>query len=273
MVLGLGAAVLAAVCYGIASVVQAVGVRRAMDLPAAVPLLTRLLAGRWYGAGLALDALGFVASLAALRRLPLFLVQTTVAASVGVTALLAAGFLGARLTRAQVVALVALAIGLVALGTSAPAGSSHGLPDSGGWLLLGGLAPLVLVTFAAARRRARWCFPVLAVAAGLGFAGVAISARALVVPHPLWRVLAGPPLWSIAGYGVQSTFGYASALAKGSVTTATALALVVETVVPGAVGLAFLGDRFRSGFGLVALAGFVLALGGCLRLAGSAQPV
>jgi hypothetical protein len=273
MVLGLGAAVLAAVCYGVASVVQAVGVRRAMGVPAAASVLTRLLAGRWYVVGLALDGLGFLASLAALRTLPLFLVQTTVAASVGVTALLAAAFLGVRLTRAQVVALVALAIGLVALGTSAPAGASRGLPVSGELFLLGGLPPLVLVTFAAARRRAGWCFPVLAVAAGLGFAGVAISARVLVLPRPLWRVLAEPPLWSLAGYGVQSTVGYASALAKGSVTAATALALAVETTVPGAVGLAVLGDRFRSGFGLVALAGFLLALGGCLRLAGAAQPV
>jgi hypothetical protein len=272
MVLGLGAAVLAACCYGVASVVQAVGVRRALGVPRAAPLLTRLLAGRWYGAGLALDALGFLASLAALRVLPLFLVQTTVASSVGITALLAAAFLGARLTRARVVALVALVTGLVALGTSAPAGTSRGLPGSGGLLLLGGVVPLVLVTFAAMHRRAGWCFPALAVASGLGFAGVAISARVLVLPDPLWRALAEAPLWALAGYGVQSTVGYASALAKGSVTTATALALLAETVVPGAVGLAFLGDRVRSGFGVVALAGFVLALGGCLRLAGSAPP-
>jgi hypothetical protein len=130
----------------------------------------------------------------------------------------------------------------------------------------------VLVTFAAARRKAAWCFPALAVAAGLGFAGVAISARVLVLPHPPWRALAEPALWSLVGYGVQSTVGYATALAKGSVTVATALAIAVETVVPGAIGLAFLGDRLRSGSSPVALAGFVLALGGCLRLADSAQP-
>jgi hypothetical protein len=273
VVLDLGAAVLAAVCYGTASVVQGVGVRRVAGVPAAAPALARLRAAGWYAAGLALDGLGFLASLAALRRLPLFLVQATVAASVGVTALLAAGVLGVRLSRAQVVGLVALAAGLVALGASATADSSRGLSGPGARLLLWGLAPLVLVSLVAARRRARWGFPLLAVAAGLGFAGVAISARVLVLPHPLWRVLAEPTLWSLTGYGVQSTVGYATALARGSVTVATALALAVETVVPGAIGLAFLGDRLRSGFGLVALAGFVLALGGCLRLAGSTQPV
>jgi hypothetical protein len=56
------------------------------------------------------------------------------------------------------------------------------------------------------------------------------------------------------------------------VTVAATLAMAVETVVPGVVGLTLLGDRFRSGFGPVALAGFTLALGGCLWLARTGRP-
>jgi hypothetical protein len=56
------------------------------------------------------------------------------------------------------------------------------------------------------------------------------------------------------------------------VTVATALTLVVETVVPAVVGVLVLGDRVRTGLGPVVLAGFVLVLGGCLVLAQKAQP-
>jgi drug/metabolite transporter (DMT)-like permease len=268
---GLGGAFLAALLYGVASVVQAVGVRRLTTVPSAASRLTRALAARWYALGLVLDGLGFLASLAALRTLPLFAAQTIVAASVGVTAFLAFAFLGARLTTAQVLALVSLAAGLVALGVSAPVESHGHLPRLGVWLLLGGLLPLTVLAIVAARSRPGGGFVVLALTAGLGFGGVAISARVLPLPRPLWRTLGEAPLWALAGYGVQSNVCYGAALSKGNVTVATALALAVETILPGSVGLAFLGDRVRPGFAVVALIGFLLALGGCLGLAG-AQP-
>lgn len=271
MILGLGGAFLAALLYGVASIVQSVGVRRLTSVSAGASKLARTLAGRWYGVGLALDALGFLASLAALRTLPLFVAQTIVAASVGVTGLLAFVFLGSRLTSRQVLALVCLALGLVALGVSAPVEPHRYLSHLGLWLLLGGLVPLTLLAIVAARTRSGAGFVVLALTAGLGFGGVAVSARVLPLPRPVWRTLGEAPLWALAGYGVQSNVCYGAALANGPVTVATALAIAVETVLPGAVGLAFLGDRVRAGFGIVALVGFVLALGGCLGLAGTAQ--
>lgn len=268
MILGLGGAFLAALLYGVASVVQTVGARRIVTVPAAASTLTRILAVRWYAVGLALDGLGFLASLAALRMLPLFVAQTIVAASVGVTAVVASACLGTRLTSAQVLALLCLAAGLVALGASAPVETHRHLSRLGLWLLVGGLVPLALVAVAATRGRSGGGFVGLAVAAGLGFGGVAVSARVLPLPHPLWKAVREAPLWTLVGYGVQSNVCYGAALAKGPVTVVAALAIAVETVLPGSVGLAFLGDRVRPGFDVVALAGFVLALGGCLGLAG-----
>jgi drug/metabolite transporter (DMT)-like permease len=266
---GLGGAFLAALLYGVASVLQTVGVRRLAAVPAGASGFTRAMAVRWYAVGLVLDGLAFLASLAALRTLPLFAAQTIVAASVGVTAFLATVFLGSRLASPQVLALVCLAAGLVALGASAPVESQRHLSRLGAWLLVGGIVPLGLLAVRAIRARSGG-FAVLAVAAGLGFGGVAVSARLLALPHPLWRVVGEVPVWTLAGYGVQSNVCYGAALAKGPVTVVTALALAVETIVPGSVGLAFLGDRVRPGFGVVALVGFVLALGGCLALAGTA---
>jgi hypothetical protein len=266
--LGLAGAFLAAVLYGVASVVQAVGARRLVAVPGTAPVLARVLAGRWYAVGLILDGLGFLASLAALRTLPLFVAQTIVGASVGVTAVVAFAFLGARLSSVQVLALLCLAAGLVALGISAPVESRRHLSRAGLWLLVAALVALTVLAVRARRARSGQGFLGLAVAAGLGFAGVAVSARVLPLPHPLWKTVREAPLWTLAGYGVQSTVCYGAALARGPVTVVTALALAVETILPGSIGLAFLGDRVRPGFGVVALAGFVLALGGCLGLAG-----
>jgi hypothetical protein len=47
----------------------------------------------------------------------------------------------------------------------------------------------------------------------------------------------------------------------------TALTLATETLVPSAVGIAFLGDTVREGFIAVAFAGLLLALSGAVLLA------
>ena len=83
---GLLGAFAAAVLYGAATVLQAAGVRSLRLVPAGAPLPARLWAGRLYAVGLALDGLGFLASIAALRTLPLFVVQSAIASSVAVTA-------------------------------------------------------------------------------------------------------------------------------------------------------------------------------------------
>jgi hypothetical protein len=51
------------------------------------------------------------------------------------------------------------------------------------------------------------------------------------------------------------------------VTAVTATAIATEALFPSAVGLLLMSDRPRPGFGLVALAGFALAVGGALALA------
>src|SRR6478736_5402855 len=75
--------------------------------------------------GVALDTLGFVFELAALRHLPLFLVQSAVAASLAVTAVTASAIMGEHLTRRDWLAVGAVCGGLALLGLSAgPEGAS-----------------------------------------------------------------------------------------------------------------------------------------------------
>src|SRR5689334_15278048 len=101
MVVGLLSAFAAAALYGCGTILQAIGVRRA-GAAEVEGLWARVWAGRLYACGLVLDGLGFVASLVALRTLPLFVVESAVASSVAITAGLAVLLLGARLSRREI---------------------------------------------------------------------------------------------------------------------------------------------------------------------------
>jgi drug/metabolite transporter (DMT)-like permease len=256
----------------VATVLQAVAVRRVPAGEGFDPHLLARLARSWpYLGGLALDGVGFAAAILALRTLPLFLVQSAVAASVGVTALVAAGWLGVRLDRREVRALGVLGVGLVLLAASARPERATPLPAVGEWLVLAGIVPVLAVVAVAGRWHGGVAGPGLALGAGLGFGGVGIAARALQIPAPWWHLAWSPLSWAVAGYGVVAMYAYAAALQRGRVTVVAAVTFGVETIHPALIGLGLLGDRARHGFGLVAVAGFVLTVTAVVLLARLAE--
>jgi len=272
--LGVLGAVAAALCYGVASVLQAVAARRAPIGGNLDPrLLVRLARQLPYLLGITLDLLGFLASVMALRTLPLFFVQAVVSSSVGVTALLAIVVLHHRLGRGQVIALAALGVGLLLLAVSAQAESARPVSSASGWSLLGGVVVVFCLGAVAARSRGPAAAPALAIAAGLAFAGVGIAARALAIPPHLWRLCYEPLGWAVVAYGVLGMLLFAAALQRGPVTTASALTFAVETVVPAVVGVVMLGDRPRAGFAALAVVGFVTAIVGTVALARHPAPI
>ena len=97
MLLGLLCALGSALCFGTASVFQAVAARRAAQDGgggAVDPrLMARVLRQGWYLAGLGLDGLGFLMELVALRTVPIYVVGAALAASLAVTAVVAAWLL------------------------------------------------------------------------------------------------------------------------------------------------------------------------------------
>jgi drug/metabolite transporter (DMT)-like permease len=272
MMPGLIGALLCAVAYGLATVLQAVATRRVPTAEGFDPrLLVRLAGSLPYLGGLALDAIGFAASVLALRTLPLFLVQAAVASSVGVTAIAARVWLQVGLGRREVAALWFLGLGLLLLAVSARAEQAAAVAVPGQWALAAGVLPLAgLVAWAGLWRRERAGLG-LAAGAGLGFVGVGIAARVLTIPQPGWHLLASPVAWALVGYAAVALYCYAAALQRARVTVVAAVTFSVETVVPALIGLEFLGDRPRAGFTLVALAGFAATVGGALALAGLAD--
>ncbi|WP_326835988.1 DMT family transporter [Amycolatopsis rhabdoformis] len=272
MVWGLLCALLSAVAYGIASVMQAVAAKATPDAGAGVDprLLLRVLRQWKYVAGLGLDVLGFVAQIAALHVLPLFVVQATQAASLAVTAVAARVF-GVRLGAREWAAVVVVCAGLGLLGSSAESEGSDQVGLGFRLALAGVVVVLGIAGIVAGKASRRVRTPALGLIAGLSFGMVAVAGRIIPSLAPL-DLLTDPALYVVAVSGGMAMLFYATALQRGSVTTSTAMMVLGETVLPSLIGIVLLGDRTRPGFVAVALAGFVLAVTAALALARFGEP-
>ncbi|WP_433174106.1 hypothetical protein [Actinoallomurus sp. CA-150999] len=272
MIWSLLGAIAAAVCFGTASVLQALAARTAPASTGVDPrLLVRLVRRLPFLLGMGLDLLGFAAELAALRSLPLFVVQAMVAGNLAVTAVVGARVLRFRLAAREWAAVAAVCAGLALLGLAAGHENPAAVSLTFRMALLGCVAVIALVGVAAGRLRGAIRSAVLGLIAGLGFGLVAIGARVLVSLSPL-DLLRDPATYVVAGGGLVAFLFFATALQHGSVTTTTAAMVVAETVVPALVGVLLLGDGTRHGYAWSAVLGFVIAVGSTLALARFGEP-
>jgi len=275
MVASLVAALVSALCYGIAAVMQAIAVRGASRRTTArgeagqgvdPGLLVRML-GQWpFLVSILIDLVGFAAQLVALRRLPLFAVQAIMAANLAVTAVFAAWLMKARLSVREWLAVAGVVIGVALLGSSAGAQGAARVGDEFQLALIVTVVAVGLAGFAAARLPDPARTPALGAIAGLGYSVLAISARILPGFAPR-QLISSPATYTLAAAGIVSFLLYATALDGGSVTTATAAVVLFETMPPAVVGIIFLGDTTRHGLAAVAGLGFGLAVFCALALA------
>ncbi len=274
MLASLTAALVAALFYGIASVMQSVAAHEASNRKPQVAdvggvdpgLLPRMLRQWRFVVSLCLDALGFVAQLIALQRLPLFAVQAIVAANLAVVAVVASLVIKVRLSWREWLAVTGVVVGVGLLGSSAgPEGASQA-----GVLfklaLIVAIAALGLIGLAAARLRDPARTLALGLVAGFGYGVIGIAARVLNGFEPL-TLLRDPAAYAVAAAGIVSFVFYATALEGGSVTVATAAVVLAETLPPAIIGVVFLGDRTRPGLEPAAIAGFLLAVTSAVMLA------
>ncbi|MEV0717381.1 DMT family transporter [Asanoa sp. NPDC050611] len=265
--MGLVLAIVSAICYGSASVFQAVAARRApaSDTVDAKSLI-RVFAQWPYLIGLALDGAGFVAQFIALRGLPIFLVQAALAASLAVTAVVAIPILKLRLGPIQWLAVAGVCVGLALLGVSA----GHENADQPSWPFRIGLTisvpVLALLGLAAIKLKDPARAAVLGLVGGLFFGIVALAARSISdVDFVRW--FTGPEIYTLVVAGGLAFVFYTIGLQRASVTTVTAGLVIGETVLPSIVGVVALGDSTRRGFIPVAAVGFALAVAASLMLA------
>lgn len=252
MALGLLAAVAAMLVNTAATLLEASGSRRATS---ARPLWRQPR----YLVGLALDGLGWVLAVVALRSLPVITVQSVLTSSVALTALGAHRFRVRDLPTSQLLGVVGVVLGLVLVAGASGSERPDDLPPAAAPVLL-----VVAVLLAAvALPLARSGRPLLVAAvAGTAYGGAALGVRALHLSPEVRADLAllGRPLvWAVVLFGVVGVLLVAAALRGGEPGPVTGVLSVTEVVVPGSAGLVLLGDAVRPGWGPVLVVG-VLAL-------------
>ncbi len=259
--------------YGVANLLQSAAAARTTVHHTFDPgLLVRLAGQRIYLLGLGCQVLGFVLAFLAREDLPLFLVQASVAAGLGVTAILGVVLLKWSLPAAEVVLLVLLMIGIAGLVNAAQ--PAHARPL--GTAAVAGLAVAVLVIaglgFFAVRLQGALGSVVLGSLAGVGFSAAAIAARPLANEHSAAGFFANPLLYLLIVHSLVGQLLLGLAMQRGS-TTAAVAAMDAAGAVPAAiVGLLLLGDRIQPGKEWLAALGFVVTLAAVIGLTRYAEP-
>ncbi|WP_055493390.1 hypothetical protein [Streptomyces sp. TP-A0356] len=263
MVCALGAAV----CFGTATVLQAVAARAAGTGGGGdAALLLRALAQWRYLAGLALDGLGFLLQIAALRSIPIYAVGAALASSLAVTAVVAARLLRVRLTGSEWSAVAVVCAGLTMLGLASGAEGHRDGSTTLKYVMLATAAVVLLLGPAGGRLPERGRALLLGLGAGFGFGVVEVAVRLIdgLAPSVL---LTNPATYALLLGGGAAFLLLTTALQRGSVTTATAGLVIGETIGPALVGVVWLGDRTREGLAWLAVLGFLVAVAGALALA------
>lgn len=263
MVCALGAAV----CFGTATVLQAVATRAAgTGGGGEAALLLRALRQWRYLAGLALDGLGFLFQIAALRSIPIYAVAAALASSLAVTGVVAARLLQVRLSGTEWGAVGVVCAGLAMLGLASGAEGDREGSTALKYAMLAIAVVVLLLGLFGGRWSGRGRALMLGLGAGFGFGVVEVSVRLIDSLAPS-ELLTNPATYALVIGGGAAFLLLTSALQRGSVTTATAGLVIGETIGPAAVGVVWLGDRTREGLAWLAVLGFLIAVAGALALA------
>ncbi len=255
MVIGLGAALLAAVLFGGAAVVQAIAARRHGIIS-------------WLMAAVALVYLGgWGLHVVSITLLPLYLAQVGIAGSLAVTALIASRVVHEPLERRHWVAVGALVGGLVMLATAAGDVGQERFDSGRTAVLYVAAAAILLASLAAVRVRDERGGVVLGALGGIAYAGSPIATRSLV--DPSWDLYTVAPALAIGVFGLMGFWLYSLGLRRASVTAVTAPLVLLETLIPAVIGVLAFGDGVRPGWWALAVLGFLLSMGAALVLSGA----
>jgi drug/metabolite transporter (DMT)-like permease len=262
----------AALAYTAGNLLQTIAAGRSRRVDRLDPgLLRRLAHDRLYVLGFTAQVLGFGLAFLSRATLPLYLSQAGSDSAVGLTAVAGVIFLGWRLRRSEVVALLGMVIGVGLLAGSAV--PSAAAPMS--YPTAAVMAVLVVVAVGLGSLAARVEGPRGAVAlgtcAGLAFGVLAVIGRSLA-GGPLVALPARPLFWLMVLAALVGQALFAAALQRGSATAAVASMGAVATLLGSAAGLWLLADQVVAGRGPWIVVGLGLVVGGVWLLAAVVQP-
>ena len=247
MVIGLGAALLAAVVFGVGAVVQAIAARRG-------PLVSRLMA-----LVVVAYVVGWLLHLVSIALVPLYLAQVGISASLAVTARDALPWWVSRCAMRHWLAIAVLVAGLGMLALAAGPVGHHRFDDVAdrGAVRRAGRT-LVLGLGGDARRRARAACSSAASAAWRTPAPRSPPARWSTPPWTGRDLAAGAHHRPVRPARVLALLHRPAA--RMSVIAASAPLDASPDVVPAVVGVLMFDDGFRAGWWPVAVVGFVASI-------------
>jgi drug/metabolite transporter (DMT)-like permease len=265
--LGLAAALVGALLFGVGAVAQAHAVRRfGGEAPGLAAFVARSVRDPWTMLVVGAYLAGFMLHAVSIWLLPLYLAQAAVAMSLPVTALVSTR-VQERLRPDQWWAVVVVTAGLVLLAVGS--GDAGAVVTDAAFAACA-WAGVALLTLASAFQR-RLGGPTLGTLAGLGYAGSAIAVRG--VGTPLDGAVVAAAL-TVPAYGLVAFWLYSLGLDRARVSATTAALIVTQTFVPAFVGVLLLDDGVRPGWSLAVVAGLVLSTAGSVWLSrGPQEPV
>jgi hypothetical protein len=261
------------VAYGVANLLQSIAAARtnfnqAFDLK----LLLHLGRHRTYLIGLTCQFAGFLLAFLARKDLPLFLVQSAVAAGLGVTTILGVLVLKWKLPVAEVALLGTLSAGLAGLVIAAEPAPSRQLGTAGDVALTVMVLVIAVAGFFAVRLHGAPGSVALGSLAGLAFASAAVASRPLASADTAHAFFTDPLLYLLVAHSIIGQLLLGMAMQRGS-TTAAVAAMDAAGAVPAAlVGLLLLGDEIHPGREWMAAVGFLATLVGVIGLSYYAEP-
>jgi hypothetical protein len=246
LVLGIGAAVGASTLYSLGIALQAMDARQApqgehLRLALARRLVRR---SRWL-LGTGMSILGWPLQLVALLLAPLVIVQPALAAGLLVLMLLAQRMLGEHAGRYEYLAMLAIVVGVVGAGLTAPPRmTSHGSENLAITLVLVGLGLASLLPYVV-RLVAHPPAALTMVGAGIagGWSGIAtkLASDDLAHGHLLLAIAWGLSTALASGVGVLSEM---SALQERPAIQVAPVVFVTQTVIPIVVAPLLFGESF-----------------------------
>ena len=267
----LGMAVFGAFSYATGSILQAIGAKRSHSTASTLghPL---------YLIGIGFDIVAWVGAVVALQHLAVYVVESVLAGSLAVTAVAAWLFLGSRLRRRDVAAIICTTCALGVLALSA--GQQHEmLPSMTVRVsLVSALVALWLLGWGATRTGRSG---LIALIGGFSLGGAAISGRALQFPEEAMAqtstavvaVITEPVTWTMIAFAMTGMLLYASALQGGEVGRITAVHWTGEVVLPSIIAITLVGDTIKPGWEWAALAAGAVTVGSAIVLASAPAAV
>ncbi len=250
LVIAVGSTLAAVLLYGVGAVYQQIGAKQVPEQTEFnVLIMAQLLRQPYYAVGIICGLVGWALSLIALRSLPLFLVQSALAASVAVTAVYAGYHYHVKLPVSDRLAIGGLVVGIAALTAAALPGPAR--PTDPNFITGLTLAPIAIGLAASVvlgSLKKHQGPRALAAIAGICFSGAALGARAITLPSHLALLAASPLAWAVLAYTVVGAITFAGSLQRGSAANTAAVSHAGEISIPTILGITFLGEGVRPGF-------------------------